>query len=174
MDGAPTSTRTVLLTALLVGLVTCGTCAGGAYWGLHRVGEALAGSSEWSEDAVARTQVAPLFGVTLPPEVLAYRSRAMGFQDWSYEVLVQLRPADEARWLAANHLAPSAEPAGADLADLEAEIRRVAAPKGTARATLLEGLPRETDDAGVPTVHRRATLLEYDDQVWVYLDSFEA
>jgi len=165
--------RTVIITALVVGLLTCGTCAGGAYWGLHRVGEELTGSNEWSEDAVGRAQVAPLFGVTLPPAVVTYRSRAIGFQDWSYEVLAQLRPGDKEAWLAANHLTPAAEPGTADLEALETEIRRAGTPKGAARVTTLEGLPRETDDAGVPTVSRNATLIEYDDQCWVYLETFD-
>ena len=99
--------------------------------------------------------------------MLTWRSRSYGLQDRTYEVLVQLKPGDKARWLEANHLRATGEPVSVDVEGLEVEICRAGTPKGAVRATTLEGLPREhganpRPDGDAPRVRRPVLGLSRD------------
>lgn len=129
-------------------------------------------SSRWNDDALTPAEAVSVFDVALPPTTLAWRSRTQGgLQTWSFEVLTRLRPEDKAWFVGTNRLMPSLQgehltAAGALNEDVEREVRRVGAPRGQPRLTRFE-LPRRD------TLERWLVLIEYDDQLWVWLDSMD-
>ncbi len=137
--------------------------------GVVGVGSAVfrAESPRWNDDAVTPTDASRLFDVTLPPTTLAWRSRTQGgLQTWSFEVLTRLRPEDRGWFLTTNGLMPSPQPVSELDEGVEREVRRVGAPHGHPRLTRFE-LPRRD------TLERWLVLIEYDDQLWVWLDSMD-
>jgi len=169
VSDAPPPKRQLIILIIVLALLSCGTCVGGACWGLNRVVRTVSGSPDWSDDAVTPAEAHDIFGVALPATVLTWRSRTFGLQVWSFEVLAQLRPEDKAWFLATNRLKPARGPPAGLREDLALEIRKAGAPKGQARVTRF-ALPEQGDGG---TLERSAALIEYDDQLWLSLDSFD-
>lgn len=149
MTGAHDRVRPFLLVALVC-VASCSRC----------------GPPAWSRNALTPTEAADVFDVVVPPVTLAWQSRKHGsLQVWSFEVLARLRTEDRAWFLSKNALT-----AGAVLPpdpSLEAQLRRAGAPPGRPRLTRFP-LPVKG------TLERWLVLIEYDDQLWVWLDSMDS
>lgn len=165
------STRTIVLVILgLCGFGCVGTVAI-AYVMLRAVDD-FGGSTEWSESAVAERELPAVFGVRLPVKPLRYQSRAMGFQDGYYEVLVQLPPGAAEDFLTLNKLKRGAEEVvDPDVMD-QLRVFDPTAPV-TLRATTLELPEALKADGGSWQLHRSGQLLEAPGVLWLHLVAFE-
>lgn len=165
------STRTVLLVVLgLFGFGCLGTTVIAGLF-LSATSDFLGGSNEWSEDALAERELPAVFGVRLPVRPLSYQSRAMGFQDSYFEVLVQLPPGSAEAFLGANHLTRGAEgPIDPDVVD---QLKLLDPATPALKATTL-ALPEAVKlDGGSWNLQRSGELLEAPGVLWVHLTAFE-
>lgn len=166
----------------VIGVVVLG-CLGTGFTVLVFARYALSdfgGSLEWTEDAVPERDLHALFGVRLPVKPLRYRSRATGFQDGLWEVVVQLPPGAAEAFLGANGLkrgtpvAPGLpQPASIQGADLMELIRALDPAVPALTATPLELPERRSPDGGAYNLFRNGTLLEGPGATWLYLEAFE-
>lgn len=148
MTAAHDRVRRFLLVGL-VGVASCGRC----------------GPPSWSRTSLTPTEAADVFDVVVPPVTLAWQSRKYGsLQVWRFEVLTRLRTEDKAWFLSSNRLTGAA--ALPPDPSLEAELRRAGAPPGRPRLTRFQLPIRDT-------LERWLVLIEYDDQLWVWLDSMD-
>lgn len=165
-------TRVLLLS--LVGLVLFG-CLGtmGAVALLGSSLFSLGDEPDFSELGIPPRLMHPLFGVTLPPGVLHYEGRQGGFQDPTYEVVVELPPGALETFLTRNgvtRVAPGLHPEPPP--DVKAFLARRIPHFAAFKATGLE-LPDVDADAGSPA-GRTATLYEGPGgAVWIYFFAFE-
>jgi hypothetical protein len=119
-----------------------------------------------SRNALTPTEATEVFDLALPPAMLTWQSRKHGsLQVWRFEVLARLRTEDRAWFLSRNHLTSSQQALERD-EQLEAELQKAGAPAGRPRLT---HFPLPTRD----TLERWLVLIEYDDQLWVWLDSMD-
>lgn len=164
------SARTVLL--VLLGLAGLGCLGAGAIaWLMVRAVDGFSGSTEWSESAVPERELPDVFGVRLPVKPLRYQSRALGFQDQQFEVLVQLPAGAAEAFLTSNHLVRGPERSlDVDVAD---QVRALEPSTPPLQASTLE-LPAPLQaDGGVFGLHRSGELLEAPGVVWIHLLAFE-
>lgn len=142
-----------LCIVLLAGLTSCARCG--------------SGTPSWSRNALTPTEATEVFDLTLPPTMLTWQSRKHGnFQVWRFEVLARLRAEDRGWFLSRNHLSATHQQVLEADEYLEAELRKAGAPAGRPRLTRF---PLSTRD----TLERWVVLIEYDDQVWLWLDSMD-
>jgi hypothetical protein len=165
------STRTILLVILgLCGFGCLGTSVV-AYLMLRAVDD-FGGSTEWSDSAVAERDLPSVFGVRLPVKPLRYQSRAMGFQDGYYEVLVQLPPSAAEDFLTQNKLKRGEEEVvDPDVMD-QLRLFDPAAPV-MLKATRLELPEALKADGGTWNLNRSGELLEAPGVCWLHLVAFE-
>lgn len=173
-------TRNALLAVVgVVGLGCLGTGLTVLLFARYALSD-FGGSPEWTEDAVPERDLPALFGVRLPVKPLLYRSRALGFQDGLWEVVVQLPPGAAEAFLGANGLKrgkPAGpgepQPHGIQGADLGEVVRSFEPGVPALTATPLELPVRTAPDGGVFNLFRHGTLLEGPGAVWLYLEAFE-
>ncbi|MDP1922816.1 MAG: hypothetical protein Q8L14_41620 [Myxococcales bacterium] len=157
------SPRRLLLPFLVVAFLAVSTCVVGVGWAVLHTDR----WPKWDDDALSPAEAASVFDVALPPTTLAWRSRTHGgLQTWSFEVLTRLHPEDRPWLLGTNRLTPSHIAVGELNEDVQREIQRVGAPRGQPRLIRFE-LPQQD------TLERWLVLIEYDDQLWVWLDSMD-
>ncbi|MBL8914596.1 MAG: hypothetical protein JNM17_28085 [Archangium sp.] len=166
------STRTVLI--VVVALFAVGTCiTGGIMVALVSFADGLGGDQKWSSTAIAERDMPAVFGCKLPVAPLQYTSRAFGFQDGFWEVIVQLPPGAAPAFLGANKLKRgTTKPIDADV---DLVIRDLVPATPTLTATELEDLPPALlPDGGTWILHRSGELLEAPTgEVWIHLQAFE-
>ena len=117
-----------------------------------------------------------LFGLdALPTEVLQTQQREGGFQDAFFDALLRIPKGSEEAFLNANGLERDAQENGtAPVDQFEARIRAIASPKGPMRVTPLTGVRNaHLSDGGSLAEYRNASLLEFDDQLWLALEAFD-
>jgi hypothetical protein len=165
------STRNVLL--VLIGLCVFG-CIGTSVIGylMLRAVDDFGGNPEWSDSAIAERDLPSIFGVRLPAQPLRYHSRAMGFQDGLYEVLVQLPPDAAEAFLTLNKLKRGdQEVVDPDVMD-QIRIFDPTAPV-TLKATTFELPEALKADGGTWNLNRSGHLLEAPGVLWLHLVAFE-
>lgn len=165
------STRTILLVILGLAAVGCIGSSVIAFFMLRAVDD-FAGSTEWSESAVAERDLPAIFGVRLPTKPLRYQSRAMGFQDGYYEVLVQLPPEAAEPFLTLNKLKRGDE----EVVDLDVmDQLRILDPRSpvTMKGTVIELPEALKADGGSWQLNRSGELLEAPGVLWIHLVAFE-
>ncbi len=127
------------------------------------------GAQPFREATLKREAFEAFHSVRLPERVLAYRSRAHDLTDPTVQELVRLDPADRAAFLASNGLAEVTAERPLNPA-VVADVAAAASPHGTARVIPLDGPGLALAlDGGAKTGRSTVALLEFDDQLWVYL-----
>lgn len=165
------STRTVLI--VIVALFVVGTCVtGGLMLALFSFTDGLGGDDKWSSTAIAERDLPAVFGCKLPVAPMQYTSRAFGFQDGFWEVVVQLPPGSAPAFLGANKLTRgTTKPIDPDI---DLVIRELVPKTPTLTATELELPPALLPDGGTWILNRSGELLEAPTgEVWVHLQAFE-
>lgn len=164
------SVRAVLL--VLLGLVVLGSLgAGTVAWLMVHAMDGFAGTTDWGEKALPERELPDVFGVRLPVEPLRYQSRALGFQDQEFEVLLKLPPDAAEAFLAVNHLVRGPVRAlDVDVAD-QVRVLEPGTPPLTATGLVLPAPVRA--DGGAFGLHRSGELLEAPGVLWVHLLAFE-
>lgn len=166
------STRTVVMVIAALAVLGC-LATGGLMFAFISFADGLGGDEQWSAHAIPERDLPQVFGCRLPVAPLQYSSRAFGFQDGFWEVVVQLPPGSASAFLGANKLSRGT-PAPLD-ADLDAVIRALVPSTPALTATELEGLPPALlPDGGTWILNRSGELLEGPGgEVWVHLQAFE-
>lgn len=164
--------RTLLLVfAAVFGLGCLGT--GAVAFVLLSSLESFGGSSDWSKTAVAERDLPTLFGVKLPTAPLVWDSRAMGFQDGFWEVLVKLPPASRETFLSMNGLELTDVGAGSDDDTLQ-RIRELEPATPALKAQRVRLPEVQQPDGGGWYLYRSGTLYEADGVLWVHLVAHES
>lgn len=165
------STRTVLLVIAALTVIGC-LVTGGIMFAVVSFADGLGGTDAWSEKAIPERDLPQLFGVRLPSAPLQYSSRAFGFQDGFWEVVVQLPPGSAEAFLGSNKLTRG-ETRPVD-ADLDKIIKDLVPATPALTATELELPPALLPDGGTWILHRSGELLEAPTgEVWLHLQAFE-
>ncbi|MFT3713494.1 MAG: hypothetical protein QM817_38040 [Archangium sp.] len=165
------STRTVLLVVAALTVIGC-LVTGGIMVAFVSFADSFGGDDKWKPDAIAERDLPAIYGCRLPVKPLQYTSRAFGFQDGFYEVIVQLPPGSAAAFLGANKLERGATKA-ID-ADVDAVIRGLVPSTPTLTATELTLHETPLPDGGTWLLNRSGELLEAPTgEVWVHLQAFE-
>jgi hypothetical protein len=155
-------------------LALLGLCFGAGALVVNRLDTALEG--HWSTKPLSATLARDVFGIDrLPTEVLRTQSREGGFQDAIYDALLQIPMGSEAGFLDANGLErdENASMTGS-FEEFEARIRELAHPNGAMHVTPLSGMRNaHLSDGGSIVEYRNASLLQFDDQLWVALEAFD-
>lgn len=164
--------RTLLLVfAAVFGLGCLGT--GVIAFILLRAVDSFGGSSEWSSTAVAERDLPKLYGVKLPTAPLIWDSRAMGFQDGFWEVLVKLPPSSREPFLSMNKLEFTDVGAGYDDDTLE-RIRELDASTPQLKAQRVKLPEAMQADGGGWYLYRSATIYEGEGVFWIHLVAHES
>ncbi len=162
--------------AIVLGAMTVLTavCSGAGWLLVRHFDEAIGGA--WSTEPVSVTKARDLFGLdALPAEVLQTQQREGGFQDSFFDALLRIPKGSEEVFLKANGLErDTPEHSTAPVDQFEARIRAIASPKGAMRVTPLMGVrDAHLSDGGTLAEFRNASLLEFDDQLWLALEAFD-
>ncbi|MGV3619882.1 MAG: hypothetical protein ACO1OB_03640 [Archangium sp.] len=141
---------------------------------LLRAVDSFGGTDEWSATAVAERDLPTLYGVKLPTAPLRWDSRAMGFQDGFWEVLVKLPPSSREAFVSMNKLEVlTDEHAGTNEDTLE-HIRELEPATPALNMTRVK-LPEATSpDGGWVNLYRSATFFEADGVFWIHLVAHES
>ncbi len=131
------------------------------------------GDQDWSSTAVAERDLPQLFGVKLPAKPLDWHSRAMGFQDGLWEVLVKLPPSSAATFVSMNKLEVDELTDAPDTSALEYLMTvDPALPPLKARRLRLPDTATQAD-GGKWYLYRSGTLLEGEGVFWLHLVAHE-
>jgi hypothetical protein len=160
----------VVLLAVLAALgLAVLACGGVALWGASLFAE-----GDYSSVAIARAEVPRVFGVTVPTGATGFLGKNGGFQDWIGHVIFRLPDGSLDAWLAENHLGRDAlvQHRSPDLTEAIGEIEHGHSPRGALTITELSGITDTTVEDGGTNTYRKGLLLEWQDQVWVFLEAF--
>lgn len=153
--------------ALVLLAAAAAACLGIAGWVVGR--RALLGGA-WTGDAVPTGEAASRFGVLIPADAAAYRSRTSTFGRSFDEALFELPVASVERFLRDNRLARSeGHPA---LAYELSPVLEVLGARADATLTALDWHNLALADQLLPRRHHRYALIERSGRAWVYLLSF--
>ena len=149
-------------------------CCGLGVLAVGAVPALLLGDEGWTSSAVSPGDVPRVFGVTLTATPAVFRSRAFGFQDPVYEVLIKLTPAEAEAFMAANRLSegPAARaplPHDTWVQELQRHDGKGPVPAGVE----LQGLKDLMGgDGGWIALHREGRRVERGGAVWFLLTAF--
>lgn len=169
---ARSQTKTLLLVLVAVGALGCLGTVGIAVVLLSAVGS-LGGDGEWSSTAVAERDLPRLYGVRLPAAPLVWDSRAMGFQDGLWEVLVKLPPSSREPFLSMNALTLGEGGGGFEGGALR-RIRELEPSTPALKARRVKLPEALQPDGGGWHLYRSATLYEAEGVLWLHLVAHES
>jgi hypothetical protein len=155
--------RKVLL-ALGVGAAALLMLCGLGVLGLWYAARSFSPEPEWVASATPPPGVEKLFGVKIPSTAKGFYERESGFQDPVDELIFELAPDEVPRFLEHNHLSRGES----NTADAWSVLKM----NGPPRATRLEGLSNEENDAGFVQYYRHCDLWEWPGRTFIYCDAF--
>lgn len=163
--------RTLLMVFVAVCVLGClGT--GVVAFVMIRSLNSFGGGGEWSSTAVAERDLPRLYGVRLPTAPLKWDSRAMGFQDGIWEVLVQLPPESRDAFLTMNKLELTDIGAGFEDDTLQ-RIRELDPSTPKLKSQRVRLPEATTPDGGGWYLYRSAVMYEGEGVFWLYLSAHE-